>query len=121
MSGPRTHMKHQEAECGFTLVELMTVLLIIGVLLTAAIPVYGLARAGAERRACHASGRIVEGAYRTYEAEYGPDAAAALTDWDELMAVLLPLYTMSEPICPAGGVYQWTDEEVLCSKHGHYQ
>lgn len=63
-------MKLFRKEEGFTLVELMVVVLIIGILVAIAIPVFNSAKASAWRRSCHANQRTIEGAAQSYNAEY---------------------------------------------------
>lgn len=54
---------------GFTLVEVMVVVLIIGVLVSIAIPVYNVARARAQLRTCFANQRTIEGAVQMWAAD----------------------------------------------------
>lgn len=66
-------------EEGFTLVELMVVVLIIGILVAVAIPVFNSASASARRRACSANLRTLDGAVQQWVAADEANTAASLT------------------------------------------
>ena len=66
---------HSRRSKGFTLIELMIVILIIAILVGIAIPVYLAARRNAQKRTCQANLRTIEGSINTYmaDAELYPD------------------------------------------------
>jgi len=126
-------------EEGFTLIELMVVVLIIGILIAIAVPVFNSSREKAAERTCFANQRVIEGACQTWAAENGED----LTPLDGVVTgghpLVGPFILKQPPICPsapqpadvmtadvAHGAYELDDEGTVAScthgdpAHGYY-
>jgi prepilin-type N-terminal cleavage/methylation domain-containing protein len=108
---------------GFTLVELMVVVVIIGILVAIAVPLYNNVTANARKNSCFANQRTIEGALAMYASENG--------DYPDNINKLEGEYLQAIPVCPDGGTYNFdgTGEgddatvnraKVVCSEHGHY-
>ena len=80
---------------GFTLIELMIVILIIAILVAIAVPVFLSARSNAQRRTCQANLRTIDGAVNTYNAQY--DAYPPAGDVGTMM---VPSLIKRTPSCP---------------------
>ena len=87
---------------GFTLVELMVVVLIIGILVAIAVPVFLNASANAAAKSCQANQRTIVGAITTAFSADGLPATVAASKvvpgaaWGD---ALIPKYIKSAPKC----------------------
>ena len=82
---------------GFTLVEIMIVVAIIGLLAAIAIPNYAQARATAQRNVCISNLQQIEGAMQRWSLEMHKDEGQPVTYSD------IRSYLRRSVICPSGG------------------
>lgn len=118
-------MKMFRKDRGFTLVELMVVVLIIGILIAIAVPIFNAAKASAQKNTCWANQRTIEGAAQSYNASNGTMPAN--------LAAMVPSFLKTAPTCPTGGAAYTIDASGTVSSggasgcavttpvtHGHY-
>jgi prepilin-type N-terminal cleavage/methylation domain-containing protein len=111
---------------GFTLVEIMIVVAIIGILIAIAVPGFLKARETSRRNACQENQVKIDGAVQQYILEENlEDQAAAVaalggaTGWSALVGE--GEYIRVPPECPSGGDYtlNTTGPAVTCSVTNH--
>jgi type IV pilus assembly protein PilA len=85
-------------DSGFTLVELMMVVLVIGILVAVSVPVFTAAEASASRKTCWSNQRMVEGAAQTYLASKGSLPAGGPVDGSH--PLITQGYLRTPPYCP---------------------
>ena len=88
---------------GFTLIEIMIVVLIIGILLAIAIPNFMRARDASRGKSCIANLKQID----TGKEQYAMDNKLSDGDAGPALAALCGpgLYIKSTPSCPSGGTY----------------
>ena len=95
----------QNRKSGFTLVEIMIVVAIIGLLAAIAIPNFVKARTKAQQNACIANLRQIEGAKESWALENKKTEGAATAGSESAIDAFLR--AGQSPSCPGGGTYTY--------------
>ena len=108
----------QSRKSGFTLVEIMIVVAIIGLLAAIAIPNFVKARTASQKSACIANLKQIDGAKATWALENKKTSADTPLTTDLYGPTK---YIRDEPTCPASGVYaiNAVDSKPTCTIAGH--
>jgi len=107
-------LKSLKSRRGFTLIEIMIVVLIIGILLAIAVPNFVKARESSRQKACVSNLKQIQSAAEQWAMDNKQPGSASVA-----MNVLAGtgLYINIAPTCPAGGTYATTtvDVDPTCS------
>lgn len=111
-------MRLGKGELGFTLIEIMIVVLIIGILLAIAVPNFMTARENSRTKACIANLKQIQAAKEQWAMANNKTSTDTPTFGD---LVDTGKFIKSTPSCPSGGTYTIGDmsNDPTCSTTGH--
>lgn len=114
-------MKKTKTDAGFTLVELIMVIVIVGILASVAVPKFVNLSDAANKAKCAANrGAINSAVVMAYAARVAEDPTQAeMLATFTIDSVSADMFaTNAIPVCPTGGTYTLTNGQVTCGTHG---
>lgn len=117
----RQKMRRAQDQKGFTLVELMVVVVILGILVAIAVPLYNAQTEKVKKATCFANQRMIESA----AVQYALDKDKEITEVDDLDDLNDYFQGNAAPTCPSATeegaeYYSIEDGKVTCTAHSHY-
>ncbi|HTQ12074.1 MAG TPA: prepilin-type N-terminal cleavage/methylation domain-containing protein [Fimbriimonadaceae bacterium] len=88
---------------GFTLVEIMIVVLIIGILMAIAVPNFVRARESSRRSICIGNLKQIDSAKEQWAMD-NKASSGTVVQWSDIVGIYMRSATAG-PVCPAGGSY----------------
>ena len=100
---------------GFTLVELVVVISILGVLASIAVPKLTKQTEAAEKAVCDANRKSIESVILLHNLDADP--GDEIKEGDDFDLSALEEYFSEQPVCPKGGTYSYKDDIIYCDEH----
>lgn len=106
-------------ETGFTLVELMVVVLVIGILVAVAVPVFNAAKDKAAWATCQTNQRTIIGAIEAWNAANGTRLDVSTASWTGGTDAYLS-YKRDFPVSFLAGSDMWTSDEYVTGTYDRF-